>query len=140
MLDTLTVLAYLVTHNAKPANHLQLKAALNHTVSPALRWRGVPPEAGSLALVVKDKQSRYCWVVYNISPDIQQFPLNASQFMNQRSEGLNSWGQHSFHATRKDVTITLYALDQRFSSIQNITGAQLEQKIKGHVMATARVS
>ena len=140
MLDTLTILAYLVTHGAKSTNHLQLKAKFSDSTSPALQWQGVPPEASSLAFIVKDKQSHYCWVIYNVSPDIQQFPLGASQYMNQHNEGLNSWGEHSFHATKKDVTITLYALDQRSSRIQNITGAQLEQKIKGHVMAEARVS
>lgn len=141
MLDTLTVLAYLIVHNAKPTNHLQLQATFVNKASPALAWQGVPPEAGSLALIVKDKQSRYCWVVYNISPDTQYFPLNASQYMNRHNEGLNSWGKHAYHsAEKKNMVITLTVLDTRFSNIHDINGKELEQKIKGHVLAEAQAS
>lgn len=148
MFDTLTVVTYLLSHDSgyvdrmkllTPFQNNQNQVCLHATQSPPLKWRGVPPEASSLAVIVKDK-THYEWVVYNLPVSAKGLPLGANTEMTPHDEGINSWGQKNYHAPcyggdkAYPVTVTLYALDKRFSTHKEMTGAMLEKKIKGHVL------
>lgn len=148
MFDTLTVVAYLLSHDSGYADRLRFKTPhfpnQNHLCvhkrqSPLLKWRGVPPEASSLALIVKDK-SHYEWIVYNLPVSAKELSFDANDHINRNDVGVNSWGEKKYHAPcwgnqSQPVTIELYALDKRFSARETMTGEVLEKKIKGHVLA-----
>lgn len=140
MLDTLALLTYLISQHPNTTHSMQLHSKIIAAhVSPELTWRGVPPSAQSLAFIAKDKKSHYNWVVYNISPDTHCFPAGASGAIRKYDEGWNSWGARNYHAT-PSVSITVYALDKRFSSIKKITGKMLEKKMAGHIIACAQAT
>ena len=153
MIDTLTVIAYLLGHDAGSAGHLQLKAffpekqttqCVQKAVSPQLQWRGVPPEADSLAVVVHDKKNYY-WVAYNLPAYATILPFGANKIINKYDEGVNSFGERNYHSpwvcgqNVKDVVVELYALDNRISTKKPLSPEGLFTKIKNHVLAKTQV-
>lgn len=150
MFDTLTVMAYLLSHHSGYVDRLKLQViqpaqqqCVQDAVSPALRWQGVPPEAASLAVIVRDKQ-RYDWVAYNLPVTTTGLPFGASQHMSSHDQGMNSWGKKTYHLScgqdsLNPVYVELYVLDKRFSVQGNMTGELLEQKMKGHVLEKVKV-
>ena len=159
MVNTMTVLAYLLTHDPGYASHLklQVRAPMNCTQqieSPLLRWGDVPPEAASLAIIIKDAPSEknkrtaekphYYWVVYNLPVETTLLPYGSNLTINRHDVGINSWGNHSYHTQclngqSHPVEIELFAVKKRFSAQQPMTGERLEQKIKGNALAKAKV-
>lgn len=159
MIDTMTVLAYLLTHEPGHSTELNLRAliAASHSQqvvctqqiesSPELAWKDVPPEANSLALIIKDAPTsktsdkpHYYWVVYNLPVEIKGLSLGANTQINPEDEGVNSWGQRGYHAPcwgskAHPIEIEVVALDKRFSARSKMTGEKLEQKMKSDVLA-----
>jgi len=157
MFDTITVIAYLLGDDSGISNRLRLKALfaekqsavaqMQHIPSPHIKWRGVPPEASSLALIIKDakissasSKKNYYWIVYNLPTGAKELPYDSASQINKHDEGVNSWGQKNYHSMRYGTTthpvvVELYALDKRFSACKEMTGDVLEQKIKHHVLA-----
>lgn len=150
MFDTLAVMAYLLGNDAGHLDRLHLQipakqsqACLSLAKSPALQWQGVPPEASSLALLIKDNK-KYAWVVYNLPVDITGLPTGANTKITAYDEGMNSWGQKNYHSictesTKNMVEIKLIALDTRFNTSHSMTGEQLEEKIKNHALAETHI-
>lgn len=154
MIDTMTVLVYLLTHNPGHSTHLQISAlfpknsCVQKTPSPQLRWKKVPPESTSLALIIKDAPSHktstkphYYWIVYNLSPDLKGLSFGADAKINPYDKGINSWGKNNYHAPcwrnkLHPIEIELVALDKRFSARYKMTGEKLEQKIKSSTLAS----
>lgn len=151
MFDTLTVVAYLMSHESGYVDRLRLhkittndQLCLQREHSPELKWFGVPPEASSLAVIIKDNQ-HYEWVVYNLPVNANGLPFGANQLVLSSDQGVNSWGQRNYHAPcygnlSHPVTIKLYALDKRFSAREDMTGEMLEKKMVGHVLAKAELN
>jgi hypothetical protein len=159
MIDTITIVSYLLGHHFGHNSKLNLAARFFEkenqtlcepsTISPNLRWRDVPPEASSLAIIIKDahppkkdEKTHYYWVVYNLPIHAMYLPFGASNFMRRYDEGLNSWGEQNYHSRCFDqqkhpVTIELVALDTKISPDQPMTGEILEKKIisSSHVLA-----
>lgn len=151
MIDTITIVSYLLGHHFGHNSKLNLVAhfsekenqtiCANAVVSPSLRWRDVPPEASSLAMIIKDanppkngEKTHYYWVVYNLPIDAAYLPFGASNYMVHYDEGVNSWGEQNYHSRCFDhqthpVTVELFALNTRISTDQPITGDRLEKKI-----------
>src|SRR3990167_3814446 len=80
-------------------------------------------------------------VVYNLPVDSTGFQAGQSNQTSKNNIGLNSWGQKNYHrliypAQNDLALIEIYALDKKFSTIKNITGAHLERKMTGHVLAS----
>lgn len=137
MIETVTLLAYLLGHPVEHTQPLQLQATFSKqdaTQSPALTWQQVPPAADSLAIIVKTEK-KYCWVVYNVPISATHFVMGEDKKININNEGVNSWGQRDYHACFP-AQIELFALDQRLSA-EPLTGQQLEQAAKKHALATA---
>lgn len=160
MIDTMTVLAYLLTHNPGHTSHLNLHASFpvncaQQIESPLLRWSNVPPEAQSLALIIKDappqqpnktaEKPRYYWVVYNLPIESVMLPYGTNLKINPNDVGINSWRNNNYQSPcvngqLQPVEIELFALKKRFSLHHSMTGEQLEQNIKANALAGAAVS
>ena len=117
-------------------------------VSPPLAWVGVPAGTRSLALIIDDpdapdpkhpRQVWVHWVVYNLPPDTTGL-TEGGTLPPGTLVGRNDWkradyggpcppiGQHRyFHK--------LYALDTVLPDIKHPTKSQLEQAMKGHILA-----
>lgn len=156
MFDTLAVLAYLIKYDSGMSDHLRLQAyfsekqkttATQSVQSPKIKWKGVPPEASSLALIIKDaklsadtKKQHYYWIVYNLPIQAKKLNYGDDHQINPYNEGINSWGQKCYHTKQTHpVIVELYVLDQRFSAQHAMTGEALEKKIHGHVLVKKTV-
>jgi Raf kinase inhibitor-like YbhB/YbcL family protein len=122
-------------------------------VAPPLRWSGVPPQAKSLVLIVDDpdapdpaapQRTWVHWVVVDIAPDTTALPLGGKPLPAGAREGLNDWHRAGYGGPcppvgRHRYFFKLYALDRWLPALQRPTKAQVEQAMKGHVLAQAEL-
>ncbi len=124
-------------------------------VSPPLGWSGVPASARSLALVVDDpdapdpaapRTTWVHWVLYDLPPDSTGLPeaVNSRRLPAGTREGRNDWQRTGYGGPcppvgRHRYFFKLYALDAVLGDIGELTKAQLEKAMKGHVLAEAQV-
>jgi Raf kinase inhibitor-like YbhB/YbcL family protein len=120
-------------------------------VSPPLSWSEIPAEAKSLALIVDDPDAPdpaapemvwVHWVLYDIPPSatelqegvtVEQLPAGARQ-------GTNDWKRTGYGGPcppigRHRYFHKLYALDTEVGDLGEPTKAELEDAMKGHVIA-----
>ena len=123
--------------------------------SPPLEWSGVPDLALSLALVVDDpdapdpkapKMTWVHWVLYNIPPSSSGLPegLNASALPKGTLEGNNDWHRTGYGGPcppvgRHRYFHKLYALDVVLPDLKHPDKKALENAMKGHIVAEARL-
>ena len=123
-------------------------------LSPALSWEGVPPDTRSLALVVDDPdapdpahpRTRWVhWVLYNLPPGTRALEggVAPAQLPPGTREGRNDWERTGYGGPcppigRHRYFHTLYALDCELPELGEVTRAQLEAAMKGHVLARAQ--
>lgn len=121
-------------------------------LSPPLAWRGAPAGTKSFALVVDDpdapdpaapKMTWVHWVVYDIAPATAGLPEGGALPAGAR-DGLNDWKRIGYGGPcppvgRHRYFFKLYALDTTLSFAHPPTKAQLEQAMKGHVLAHAEL-
>jgi len=124
-------------------------------VSPPLRWSGVPEDAKSLALIVDDpdapdpeapKMVWVHWVLYNLPADSQGLAeaVTAAALPPGTLEGTNDWKRTGYGGPcppigRHRYFFKLYALDTLLPDLASPTKADLEQAMRGHVLAEAVV-
>jgi Raf kinase inhibitor-like YbhB/YbcL family protein len=122
-------------------------------LAPPLSWSGVPAEAKSLALIVDDpdapdpaapKMTWVHWVLYNIPPGASALPEAARQLPPGTLEGLNDWRRTGYGGPcppigRHRYFHKLYALDTVLPDLRKPSKAQLEGRMKGHVLAQAEL-
>ena len=124
-------------------------------LSAPLHWDGVPEEASSLVLIVDDpdapdpKSPRMTWVhwiLYNIPPDSTGLPEGVTKFHLPpgTEEGINDWKRTGYGGPcppigRHRYFHKLYALDTVLKSIDKPSKAQVENAMKGHVIAQAEL-
>lgn len=124
-------------------------------ISPPLAWSGIPPAAKSLALIVDDpdapdpaapKMTWVHWVLYNIPVAAQGLAENiaAASLPAGTREGLNDWGRQGYGGPcppigRHRYYFKLYALDTVLGDLQSPTKEQVEQALKGHILAKAQL-
>jgi Raf kinase inhibitor-like YbhB/YbcL family protein len=120
-------------------------------VSPPLAWSGVPAGAKSLALIVDDpdapdpkapKTTWVHWVVFDIPPSTTSLPegASASGLPAGARQGKNDWGKPEFGGAcppvgRHRYFHELYGLDVTLPNLQTPTRAELEDAMRGHVLA-----
>jgi Raf kinase inhibitor-like YbhB/YbcL family protein len=121
-------------------------------VAPPLHFDGVPAGAKSLALIVDDpdapdpaapKMTWVHWVVYDIDPATAGLSEGGALPAGAR-DGLNDWKRIGYGGPcppvgRHRYFFKLYALDTTLSFAHPPTKAQLEQAMKGHVLAHAEL-
>jgi len=122
-------------------------------VSPPLAWSGVPAGTKSLALIVDDpdapdpdapQMTWVHWVLYNLPADATGLPEGARALPSGTREGRNDWKRTGYGGPcppigRHRYFHKLYALDVALPDLQQPTRAQLEQAMRGHVIAEAEL-
>ncbi len=114
-------------------------------VSPPLAWDGVPQDARSFVLVADDPDApagRWAhWVVYDLPKNLRSLPESASLGVT----GLNDFRRTAYggpcppRGPAHRYFFTLYALDtQSLALPAGATLAQVEQAIRGHILAQAQ--
>ncbi|HEU4564300.1 MAG TPA: YbhB/YbcL family Raf kinase inhibitor-like protein [Gemmatimonadaceae bacterium] len=123
--------------------------------SPPLAWRGVPPEAKSLALIVDDpdapdpkapKMTYVHWVLYDIPPGTAELREGASNggLPSGARQGTNDWHRTGYGGPcppigRHRYFHKLYALDTLLGDLGNPTKPDLERAMQGHIIAQAEL-
>ncbi|HXV39920.1 MAG TPA: YbhB/YbcL family Raf kinase inhibitor-like protein [Steroidobacteraceae bacterium] len=122
-------------------------------ISPALAWSGAPAGTKSFALIVDDpdapdpkapKMTWVHWVLYNIPADARGLAeaVAPKALPAGTREGKNDWKRTGYGGPcppigRHRYYHKLYALDVVLPDLKQPTKAQLEQAMKGHVLAEA---
>ena len=120
--------------------------------APPLQFGGVPAGAKSLALIVDDpdapdpaapKMTWVHWVVYDLAPTTPGLPEGGALPAGAR-DGLNDWKRIGYGGPcppvgRHRYFFKLYALDTTLSFAHPPSKQQLEQAMKGHVLAHAEL-
>ena len=121
-------------------------------VSPPLAWTGVPAGTRSLALIIDDpdapdpkhpRQVWVHWVLYNLPPDCTGL-AEATALPAGTKVGRNDWQRADYGGPcppigRHRYFHKLYALDTLLPDLKHPTKSQLEQAMKGHVLAQAEL-
>jgi Raf kinase inhibitor-like YbhB/YbcL family protein len=123
-------------------------------ISPPLAFGGVPEGTRSLALILDDpdapdpkapKRVWTHWLVYNLPPDSQGLPEDASRTGLPKGAvtGLSDRKQAAYHGPcppvgRHRYFHKLYALDITLPP-KALTKAELEPAMKGHILAQAEL-
>lgn len=123
--------------------------------SPALVWTDVPPAAQSLALVVDDpdapdpdapQRTWVHWVLFNLPPQTRGLPegVSASDLPPGTGEGVNDWHRTGWGGPcppigRHRYFFKLFALDTVLTGLRRPTKAELEQTMRGHILAGAEL-
>ncbi len=115
-------------------------------VSPPISIAGVPKETKSLALVVDDPDAPVGtwvhWVVWNIGAGTREIPENAVP--QGAVEGMNDFRKRKYggpcppSGTHR-YFFKLYALDAPLPLKPGAAKAQVEEAMKGHVLAQAEL-
>jgi Raf kinase inhibitor-like YbhB/YbcL family protein len=122
-------------------------------MAPPLEWSGLPAGTKSVALIMDDpdapdpkapKRTWVHWIVYDIPPSTPGLPEGGALPAGAR-EGKNDWGRTGYGGPcpptgRHRYVHKLYALDTLLGDLGGPTKAQLEQAIKGHVLAEGRLA
>lgn len=108
---------------------------------PPLTVEGVPPSTKTLALVVEDPDAPrpkpfIHWVLYDVPPDARQIgpvvPSGAAEGTNDF--GRRGWAGPKPPSGRHRYVFKLYALDTTIGARRPLTKAQLDSRIRGHVI------
>jgi Raf kinase inhibitor-like YbhB/YbcL family protein len=124
-------------------------------VSLPLAFAGVPAGTKSLALIVDDpdvpdpnapKRVWVHWLVYNLAPDSQGLPENASGagLPEGAVTGVNDWKRTSYGGPcppigRHRYFHKLYALDAVLPDLKQPTKADLLKAMEGHILEEAEL-
>ena len=129
-----------------------LHTCVGRDVAPPLQFGGAPAGAKSLVLIVDDpdapdpaapKMTWVHWVVYDIAPTTPGLPEGGALPAGAR-DGMNDWKRIGYGGPcppvgRHRYFFKLYALDTTLSFAHPPTKHQLEQAMKGHVLAHAEL-
>lgn len=164
MLTTMTMIAYLLGNApAAGANggtfQLMSPAFRNGTAIPQmytckgkdipipLRWKGVPSDAKSLVLVMRDVDAPggtwYHWTLYDISPKLKQL-RSSSKLDKGEYIAHNSWGNAKYQGPCPPKGIhryvfQLYALNRRIRYEPGTTTSQVINSMQGHILGRAQL-
>jgi Raf kinase inhibitor-like YbhB/YbcL family protein len=117
--------------------------------SPALTWSGLPPATKTAALIVRDPDapmgSFVHWVLYNVPANVTKLPSaipTTRTLDNGASQGANGSGAIGYHGpcpppgSAHHYHFRLYALDATLDLTPGAKADEVEQAIKGHVLAS----
>lgn len=111
---------------------------------PALSWSNLPAGTKSLTLLVTDRDAKNFahWVVYNIPPSTTGSAEEGSP--EGGSEGNNSAGKPGYTGPcpptgNHHYLFTLYALKDTLALPQGATAAEVEQAMKGKILARGQI-
>lgn len=121
-------------------------------MSPPLIWTGVPVQAKSLAIIVKDPDAPggtfVHWVLYNLPVNGAGLSENVPQTSSGPSgalQGINGFGKLGYggpcppQGSLHHYHFVLYALDRVLEVGPGASAAQVESSAAGHVLSTAEL-
>jgi Raf kinase inhibitor-like YbhB/YbcL family protein len=120
-------------------------------VSPPLAWTGAPPEMKSFALIADDPDApmgRWVhWVVYNLPSTTTRLPeayATDAQMPDGTMQGKSDFGRTGYggpcppSGTHR-YFFKLYALDTMLLLPPGATAKELENAMRGHILAETRL-
>lgn len=166
MVKMMALIAYLLSQNEhqevdKPSFQLKSPAFSEMQAIPRrytcegsnrsvpLYWQGVPADARSLVLVVRDpdapKAPFYHWVLFDISPDQHRLNANLHHSASGLRSAQNSLGSEAYEGPcppkgRHRYQFELYALDKRLDLPMGVNLKALKQAMKHHVIASTELT
>jgi Raf kinase inhibitor-like YbhB/YbcL family protein len=124
-------------------------------VSPPLSWSDAPAGTKSFALIVDDpdapdpkapRMTWVHWVLYNLPASATKLPegMKPADLPAGTRQGLNDWKRTGYGGPcppigRHRYFFKLYALDTVLPDLGEASKAQVEQAMKGHVLANAEL-
>jgi Raf kinase inhibitor-like YbhB/YbcL family protein len=122
-------------------------------ISPALRWSGAPGNTQSFGLICDDpdaprKEPWVHWVLFNLPADTHELPegVPANETLaNSAKQGKNDFGKIGYGGPAPPAGkphryyFKLFALDTMLTLKEGATKQQLEQAMKGHVLASGQL-
>ena len=114
--------------------------------SPPLHIEGVPLTAKSLVLIVDDPDApRWTfthWLLFDIDP--KRVDIDEDQVPDEARQGKTDWGEAGYGGPKPPsgehrYLFKLFALDKKLGLPGNPTRRQIEDAMKGHVLATAEL-
>lgn len=114
--------------------------------SPPLVFREVPANARSLALIVDDPDAPRGtfthWIVFNLDPTIEGLKENSRPADGR--EGNNDWQELGYGGPRPPdgehrYFFKLYALDRKLDVPSGAGRAQIDNALRGHIIAEAEL-
>ena len=117
--------------------------------SPALTWTAPPAKTQSLALIVIDRDAFFGfgsfthWLLYNLPADKRELPEGLpkqEQLPDGSRQAQNDFDKPGYAGPCPPTSVhryvfTLYALDSRLNLPAAVTKKQLEEALKGHILA-----
>jgi len=121
-------------------------------ISPPVAWRGVPPSAKTIVLIMDDPDAPSGtfghWVVYNLPPTVKYLEQNLA-----KTAAIAGGGEQGHNGAGKDgykgpcpppgavhhYHFRIYALDTALKLDSGATADQVEAAIKDHVVASGEV-
>ena len=116
-------------------------------VSPSLAWSGAPSGTQSFALIVSDPEAPSGdfthWMLYGLSGSEKSLPENVSSDAQPSggAQGTNDFGKAGYGGPcpppgpKHHYHFTLLALNAKLSLKPGAVRAQLEQAMRGHILA-----
>ncbi len=137
--------AAFVHHGEIPAKY----TCEGEDISPPLSWSGVPSGTKSFVLIVDDpdapdpkapKMTWVHWVLYDIPSSVTRLPEGLTGLPAGSKSGLNDWKRTGYGGPcppigRHRYYHHLYALDTVLPDLGRATKAEVENAMKGHVLA-----
>jgi Raf kinase inhibitor-like YbhB/YbcL family protein len=122
-------------------------------ISPPLTWASAPPGTKSFALIVKDpdapdpaapKRVVTHWLVYDLPGNVFNLDEGEKALPAGARQGKNEHGELGFMGPcppigRHRYFFKLYALDRTLSDLDGPKVADLEQALRGHVLAAGEL-
>jgi Raf kinase inhibitor-like YbhB/YbcL family protein len=120
--------------------------------SPPLQWSGIPPEAKSIALICDDPDAPggtwVHWVLFDLPPQTRELkegvPTTAT-LANGAKQGKNDFGNLGYGGPAPPkgkphrYFFKLYALAVAVDLPSSATKVQLEEAMKGHILADGQL-
>jgi Raf kinase inhibitor-like YbhB/YbcL family protein len=135
--------------NEIPAKH----TCEGEDISPELRWTAVPEGTQGFAVIVDDpdapdpnapKMVWVHWVLYNLPHDSRGLPedVSAEGLPEGTREGRNDWKAAGWRGPcppigRHRYYFRVYALDCRLPDRGHVSRAELDEMMRGHILAEA---
>ncbi len=121
-------------------------------ISPPLSWTGVPKEAKSLTLIVDDPDALLSdwvhWVLFDMEPTLKGLPEGIIKEISTTGvgvQGVSDFGKIGYggpcppEGKTHHYYFRLYALDTRLSIQPGITRSEVDDAMKGHILATGQL-
>lgn len=125
---------------------------IGKNISPALGWKNPPKNTKSFALAVVDPDAPsghfIHWIIYNIPVEVDTLSravANELTLENGTMQGRNDFGEIGYggpcppRSERHAYVFTVYALDAMLPLQPKASHQELQNTMKGHVLAEAKL-